>query len=304
MNSELHMPVLTEKVIEYLRVNPDGTFIDATIGTGGHTARILQELNSRITGGSKGLIIGLDCDIEAIKVCRERFKDDKRVKIVWRNFKCLSDIIKELEIKSVNGILFDFGVSTLQLTTPERGFSFMLEAKLDMRMDRTSTITAYDIVNNSAKEELEKIFKEYGEERWSKRIALEITKYRNKKKVETTTELAKIIENSIPKKFYPSHIHPATRIFQALRIAVNDELNNLKKGLQDAIKVLTPKGRIVTISYHSLEDRIVKQFFSENKIKLNILTKKPVVPDKEEIKKNQKSRSAKLRAAEIIKIEF
>ncbi|MDI6640784.1 MAG: 16S rRNA (cytosine(1402)-N(4))-methyltransferase RsmH [Elusimicrobiota bacterium] len=295
---QIHIPVLTEKVIEYLKINPESTYIDATIGTGGHAGRILEELK----GGVKGRLIGLDCDIEAVKVCQERFKNNKKVKILHRNFSYLSDILKELEINSVDGILFDLGVSTLQFTTPERGFSFRREAKLDMRMDRTSDVTAYDIVNNFTEEELEEIFKEYGEERWSKRIALKIIEYKNtnKKKIETTTELAKIIENSIPKRFHPKHIHPATRVFQALRIAVNDELNNLKKGLSTALKVLNPGGRIVVISYHSLEDRIVKQFFYQNKIRLNILTKKPVVPDKEEIEKNHKSRSAKLRAAVMI----
>lgn len=295
MSISTHIPVLTEKVIEYLRVNTGGTYVDATVGCGGHTARILEELK-------EGKLIGLDCDIEAVKVCQEKFKGDKRVKILYRNFSYLSDILKELKIQSVDGILFDLGVSALQLTTKERGFSFNQEAKLDMRMDRTFNVTAYHIVNDSTEEELEKFFKEYGEEKFSKKIAARIIEYKDrfKKKIETTTELAKIIANSIPKRFRPKRIHPATRVFQALRIAVNDELNNLKKGLSDAIEVLNPEGRIVVISYHSLEDRIVKRFFRENKTRLNILTKKPILPDKEEIEKNHRARSAKLRAAVMI----
>jgi len=294
MYENLHKPVLLKETIEYLKIKPNGIYIDATIGTGGHAEEILKRLD-------KGILIGIDCDISAIEISKKRLeKYKKNLKLFNSNFVDIRKILSDLKIKSVDGILFDLGVSYIQLSNSERGFSFLRDGPLDMRMDKNIKITAEMIVNTYPENELFRIFREYGEERWAKRISKIIVDYRSKKKIETTTQLSEIVLSAIPRKFHFQRIHPATRIFQALRIEVNNELDNIKVALSEAVKILRTSGKIAVISFHSLEDRITKHFFKENSSILKIITKKPVQPDNNEIKENPNSRSAKLRVAEKI----
>jgi len=290
----LHIPVLCKEVLESLELKPGMTILDCTLGAGGHA----QEMLKRITPGGK--LIAIDQDAEAIENAKERLKDFKESLIIVNdNFKNVGAILKELGIGKVNGAVFDLGVSSEQLGLAERGFAIKLEGPLDMRMDKSQQLSAYELVNKLHKEELSKIFKEYGEERYHERIAKAIVLERHKDPIETTSRLAQIVTRSIPKRgFYK--IHPATRVFQALRIAVNKELEALEKGIEETVDSLEPGARICVISYHSLEDRIVKNKFKDFKKqgKIDILTKKPLVPEFEEIKSNPRSRSAKLRAAE------
>ena len=270
-----HIPVLSNKVVEFLNPQTGKTYLDCTYGFGGHATKLKVQ-------SAKCKVIGID---------RDRDIGTSEDQIIRGNFGDLKDLVKE----KVDGILFDLGVSSYQIDEPSRGFSIRFDAPLDMRMDKSQKLTAYDLIVKSDEEELGRIFKEYGEERFSKRIARKV----KEKLPKTTFELKEIVEKAIPgwKKR-----ESVARIFQALRIAVNDELENLKKGLAAAVPLLNPGGRIVVISYHSLEDRIVKWFFKEQEKDgiLKILTKKPVRAEEEEQKENPRSRPAKLRAAERV----
>lgn len=291
----IHIPVLLKEVLEILK--PDkGIIIDGTIGAGGHSKAILEN--------SKALIIGLDQDAEALEISKKNLKDfEDRVTLVHENFNNLKEATRRLKIfGKVKGIILDLGFSSLQLEDAERGLSFQKQGPLDMRMNREEKLTAYEIVNSWSEEEITSILWNFGEERFSRKIAEAITEKRRKEKIKTTTELAELIKESVPRKYAFSKIHPATKTFQALRITVNDELENLRKVLGDSQDILKKKGKIIVISFHSLEDRVVKRFFKEmaKKSRLKILTKKPIIPQKEEIGENPRSRSAKLRAAEKI----
>lgn len=283
----IHIPVMVNEVLEHLITNPDGIYVDATLGCGGHSKEILKSLKG-------GLLIGMDCDAESVKIAEDNLKEFGNKIIVHASYTSLGSILKKKNIGSVDGVLFDLGVSMYQLLNPERGFSFQKNGFLDMRFDRNTSLRAYDVVNRFSARELEKIFREFGEEEKSKVIAKKIVDRRRKKEISTTTELSNLIQSVKKRK----RIHPATKVFQALRIFVNNELENLKNGLFEAYNCLKNGGRIVVISYHSLEDRIVKQFFKSNP--LRILTKKPLRPNRDEVLGNPSARSAKLRAAEKI----
>jgi len=260
--------------------------VDATVGTGGHAEAILER-------GAE--LIGIDRDPLALEVARERLsRFGKRFLLIQDNFRHLVQILRDHGVQEVDGVLFDLGMSSFQLEDPKRGFSFLKEGPLDMRMDPSQDLTAYEIVNRWSERDIARILREYGEERYAGRIARAIVKSRP---IETTTQLARIVARCYPPGYH--RIHPATRTFQALRIAVNDELNALREGLLAAIKVLRPGGVVVAISFHSLEDRIVKRTFRQRWIagEVEILTKKPLTPTAEEVEKNPRSRSAKLRAA-------
>jgi 16S rRNA (cytosine1402-N4)-methyltransferase len=287
-----HLPVLRAPVIEMLNIRRDGIYVDATTGFGGHAEAILGEI------GSGGRLIGIDRDDEALLTAKKRLSDT-RVTLIQGNFSDMETIICAEGIAAVDGILFDLGVSSMQLKSPGRGFSFLSEAPLDMRMDRSQKISAWDIVNHYPENQLERIFREFGEERFSRRIAKAIIQWREKKPVTTCAELSKIVEITYGGR---GKIHPATKTFQALRIAVNQELEELMKGLQASLHLLKQGGRLCVISYHSLEDRIVKHFVADNAKQglLRKLSKKPITPAPEELSMNPSSRSAKLRVAERI----
>ncbi len=285
-----HIPVMVKEVIQLLNINKDGIYVDATLGCGGHSIEILKKL------GSKGLLIGFDRDAEAIECARDII-DDERVIFKKANFSQIVDVLKELGVEEIDGILFDLGISMLQIKDLSRGFSFNSPETLDMRMDQSLPLRAWDVVNKYPEYKLIQIFKDYGDEPFSKRIAKEIVKQRQKKTIDSCKELADLVKKIIPKK---GNIHPATQVFQAIRMEVNRELEELKEGLKKAMQVLKKGGRIVVISYHSGEDRIVKTFFREEEKGGNIfiLTKKPIFPSLEEITKNPSSRSARLRGGE------
>jgi len=285
----MHIPVLQKEVIQYLDPKSNENFIDCTVGEGGHALAILEKT------APKGKILGIDADPEIIK----SLKLSSRIILVCDSFVNLKEVVEKTRFKSVQGILFDLGLSSWHLEESKRGFSFQRNEPLDMRYNPRSPLTAARIVNYYSFQEIEKILKEYGEERFAQEIAKEIITIRKIKPIETTFQLAEIIKRATPRWYHWKKIHPATRTFQALRIAVNDELNNLRKTLPQTIEILKPGGRLVVISFHSLEDRIVKYFYREQASvnRLKILTKKPVTPSKEEMKINPRSRSAKLRAA-------
>jgi len=287
-----HLPVLREQVIEMLKIRRDGIYVDATTGLGGHAEAILREI------GSDGRLIGIDRDDEALLSAKKRLSDT-RVTLMRGNFSDMETIICAEGITEVDGILFDLGVSSMQLRSPGRGFSFLSDTPLDMRMDRSQKISARDIVNHYPENQLERIFREFGEERFSRKIVKAIMQWREKKPVETCAELSKIVEKVYG---FRGRIHPATKTFQALRIAVNQELEELMKGLQASLHLLKQAGRLCVISYHSLEDRIVKHFIADNAKQgvLRRLSKKPITPAPEELSMNPSSRSAKLRVAEKI----
>lgn len=305
MANPFHIPVLTKEILNYLNLKKGGVYIDCTLGGGGHSKAILEKIYPH------GLLIGIDQDIEAIETAKEELKSyiDK-VKLVKGNFKNLEEILSDLKTETVSGIIFDLGVSFHQLKAKERGFSFKEDSHLDMRMDLTQEFNADILINSYSEKDLAEIFEKYGEERFSKRIARLIAIERKKKTITTTKQLADLVIRSLPrtKKRHTWRIHPATRVFQAIRIEVNQELKALEKGLNQAIRVLEDKGRICVISYHSLEDRIVKHLFKEAEREgkeqknygLKIVTKKPIKPSLEEVRDNPKARSAKLRAAEKI----
>lgn len=304
-----HRPVLLDEVIEYLNIDPSGIYVDGTIGGGGHALAIVQRLTT-------GRLIGLDQDEEAIDAAGMRLKDYKdKVTIVRSNFHEIKDVLNGLNIDKANGILLDLGVSSYQLDTPERGFSYREDAPLDMRMDQRHKKTARDIVNEYSEAELYRIIRDYGEDRFAKNIAKHIVRARQDKPIETTFQLNEIIKAAIPAKVRATSGHPSKRTFQAIRIELNRELDVLKESLDDMIDLLKPGGRLAIITFHSLEDRIVKENFKVNenpcicppdfpvcvcgrKPKGRIITKKPVLPSEEEIEENSRSKSAKLRVFE------
>ncbi|MBM4305416.1 MAG: 16S rRNA (cytosine(1402)-N(4))-methyltransferase RsmH [Deltaproteobacteria bacterium] len=292
-----HIPVMVEEVMDLLRCEPGRTYVDGTLGGGGHGEEILKRT------GPDGFLIGMDWDKEAIDEASKRLKPyGNRTRIFRENFIHLPEILKTMKIETVDGILLDLGLSSIQLERGERGFSFRGEGPLDMRMDERKDHTAADLLNALSPEELERILFEYGEERWAKRIAKAIVSEREQEPIQTTESLRRIIYRTIPKRFQSRRIDPATRTFQAIRIKVNEELENLKRVLESGWKVLSKGGRICIISFHSLEDRIVKEGFRrlEREGMMQIATKKPFVPSEEEQEKNPRSRSAKLRCAERI----
>ena len=289
-----HIPVLLDEIIKYLDCMGKKVIVDCTIGEGGHAEKILENL------GSSGILLGIDQDQDALVAARKRLASfGERVVLIWDNFTNLEKILREKEIEKVDGILFDLGISSLQLNKRERGFSFLKEGPLDMRMNRAQEINALELINKTSYKELQNIIYELGEKRWARRIARAIVRERGKGPVTTTTQLSRIIERAVP---YRGRIHPATRAFQALRIKVNRELENLKEILPQAVDSLRKGGRICIVSYHSLEDRIVKNSFKEfaRQGRIEILTKKPIISQEEEIRMNPRSRSAKLRVGERI----
>lgn len=305
--NEHHKPVMLKETMDYLINNKAGIYFDGTLGFGGHTKEILSHLNEN------GKVIATDVDSEALNFCREKFSDE-RIKLYNFNFSKV-DIISKLEsIKSYDGIMADLGVSSFQLDNVDSGFTFRQDASLDLRMDKNLTLTAADIINCYPENELANIFYQFGEEKKSRIIASRISEQRIVKKFVTTFDLVKIIESLVPENF---RVKTLSRIFQALRICVNNELENLKLFLTNSISLLKSGARLVIISYHSLEDRIVKDIFKYESIdcicpkdypickcdkvkRLKIITKKPLLPSKEEIAANRRSRSAKLRVAERI----
>lgn len=283
-----HEPVLVAEALAFLAPGPGKLFVDATAGTGGHAEALLAR---------GAAVVGVDRDPEALKVAQDRLSPfGDRVRLVHGDFRNLQDILTRLGVARADGFLFDLGVSSLQLDQPERGFSFQADGPLDMRMDPGGAVTADDLVNRLPERELARILWEYGEERHARRIAREVVRARP---IRTTGELARLVARLYP----PGHhrIHPATRTFQALRIAVNDELAALEAGLAAALSRLRPGGVVCAISFHSLEDRIVKRAFRQAALagRLEVLTKKPIQPGPDEVARNPRARSAKLRAARV-----
>jgi 16S rRNA (cytosine1402-N4)-methyltransferase len=293
---EEHVPVMCKEVIEYLRPKPGKIILDCTLGGGGHSKAILQRISPQ------GRLIGIDQDEQALRIAREKLRKYKGLStLVHDNFHNLDAILNKLKITKVDGVLFDLGISSFQLEDARRGFSIKLCGPLDMRMDRKNeSTTAYKLVNGLPQAEIVRILKTFGEERWARRIASRIVKERQKAPIDTTTQLAKIVLKAIPYSRTCQKIHPATRTFQALRIAVNKELSSLEEGVSRAIRHLNPEARICVISFHSLEDRIVKSLFREFSQMglLKVLTQKPIRPHSEEVRLNPRSRSAKLRVGE------
>lgn len=305
-----HVSVLLDECIENLNIKPDGVYVDCTMGGAGHSKEIVKKLSN------KGLFIGFDQDKNAIKTAKERLSEySDRVKFVHSNFENIKDELEKIGVYKIDGVLADLGVSSHQLDEADRGFSYMQDAPLDMRMDVRCEFSAYDVVNEYTEEELAKIIKDYGEENWAKRIAKFIVEERKEKKIETTKELVDIIKKAIPKKARIDGPHPAKRTFQAIRIEVNNELGVITKMIEDASSIMNKGGRICIITFHSLEDRIVKNAFKElsldcicpphlpmcqcdKKSEVKIITRKPIIPTDEEIEVNPRSRSAKLRVAE------
>jgi len=287
-----HTPVLLKEVMEMLDIKKDGVYVDATAGGGGHSAAILERLSPR------GRLICTDRDDAAVRKLSERFHDE-RVMVRQACFSELLDTIRTLGVDAVDGVLFDLGVSMFQLRVLERGFSFESDERLDMRMDRSQILTAWHVVNTWSERELERILREYADERYARRIARAIVTARKKKTIDTCRELADMVSRIYGRR---GRIHPATRTFQAIRIAVNDELEELRKGLKSAFRLLHSRGRVCVISYHSAEDRIVKHVFRDARREgmVSLLTKKPVAPTKAEVSANPAARSARLRGAERI----
>lgn len=304
----MHVAVMLREVIDFLGVGAGGTYVDGTLGGGGHAKAILEAM------GTSGVLIGIDRDSEAVDRAREILKRyNDRIHLAVGNYTEMSNIAKRSGYAKVNGILLDIGISSWQLDDPERGFSFQKDGPLDMRMDRSCRTNAEDIINSSSEDELTRIFAEYGEEKKSRLIARRIVEERGKGKIKSTLMLAGIIEKSVKRD---GRIHPATRVFQALRIAVNGELDCLEKGLSEGLRLLDAKGRFAVITFHSLEDRIVKKFFAKHIGRMESLqqggarhiveqpavvpiTKKPITPSEDEIAANPRARSAKLRVVEM-----
>lgn len=303
-----HVPVLLEKCMEALSIKPSGTYIDATMGGAGHSEQIVKRLTT-------GKLIGFDQDKNAIAASRKRLAAYQNVIYVNRNFQYIKEVLGELAIDTVNGALMDLGVSSHQLDEAERGFSYMHDAPLDMRMDQSSSFSAYDVVNSYSREQLEQIIFQYGEERWAKRIAAFIEEERGLRPIETTGELVSIIKKAVPKGARRDGPHPAKRTFQAIRIEVNGELSLLGQAIDDFVDCLKPGGRLAVITFHSLEDRIVKTKLAELAVgctcpkelpvcvcgkqpKGKVITRKPIVADERELSENPRARSAKLRVFE------
>ena len=305
-----HKSVLLDETIEGLNIKPDGIYVDGTLGGGGHAYEVCRRL------GEKGSIVGIDQDAAAIEAASARLKDfGGKVTIVRSNYCDMKSKLHELGIDKVDGIVLDLGVSSYQLDTAERGFSYREDAPLDMRMDTRQKMTARDIVNDYTEADLYRVIRDYGEDKFAKNIAKHIVQARAVKPVETTAELSEIIRASIPMKFQKKSGHPAKRTFQAIRIELNRELDVLRDSLDDMIDLLNPGGRLCIITFHSLEDRIVKSAFRKNenpctcppdfpvcvcgkKSKGSIITKKPILPSEEELEYNSRSKSAKLRIFE------
>lgn len=308
-----HVTVLLNEAVEGLNIKEDGTYVDCTLGGAGHSSEIVKQLSE------KGRLIAFDQDdhaLEHAKSVLHNYLD--RVIFIKSNFKHLKEKLYELGITKVDGVLFDLGVSSPQLDTPERGFSYHHEAPLDMRMDTDSPLSAFEVVNEWPYEKLVRIFFQYGEEKFSKQIARKIEEYRKTKSIETTLELVEIIKDAIPAPARRTGGHPAKRVFQAIRIAVNDELGVFEDAIHQAIEVLRPGGRVSVITFHSLEDRMCKVAFKEKsqlpqlppglpiipeeyQPTLKLITRKPIVPSEEELEANNRARSAKLRIAEKAK---
>ncbi|MCD6083524.1 16S rRNA (cytosine(1402)-N(4))-methyltransferase RsmH [Candidatus Aerophobetes bacterium] len=298
MKVSFHQPAMVKEVLYYLAPQAGGLYVDCTIGSGGHSRAILEKTDG------KAKILGIDRDEEALRIAEEQLREyEKQIILVKGNFKDLHEILKGEKIKKVNGILYDLGVSSMQLDSRQRGFSFRWNSPLDMRMDKQQELTASHLVNELSEKKLEEIFFKLGEERWARRVAKFIVKERKKRPLRTTEELVETIRKAIPAEVRRKRkIHFATKIFQALRIKVNEELENLKISLNSCFDLLQKGGRVCIISYHSLEDRIVKNEFRKRREKeIKILTKKVVRPSFEEIRSNPRVRSAKLRAAEKCK---
>lgn len=295
MGEKFHIPVMLEETLNYLNLSPGKIIVDATIGTAGHSLAISE----RILPG--GMLIGIDRDKESLEIARRRLSNfGDACKFIYGNFMDLDKILADLKIKKVDGLLFDLGVSSFQLENPQRGFSFQNDGPLDMRLDRNSYISAYDLVNNLNEEEISNLLWNFGQERWHNRIARYLVKERERHAITTTVQLSNLVLKALPYKYRYYRIHPATRTFQAVRIAVNRELETLEVALEKAFGVLNKQTRICVISFHSLEDRIVKISFRQAQTKglVKIITPKPQTPKSSEIKENVSSRSAKLRVAE------
>lgn len=307
-----HKTVLRDQAVEYLNIIPDGVYVDATLGGGGHSMEILKRL------GRDGKLVGIDRDINAVKAAGCRLKEfSDKIVLIHGNFKDINSLVKGQGITGVDGIVMDLGVSSHQLDQGERGFSYKRDAPLDMRMDRSQTLSAIEVVNEYNEEQLSSLIKEYGEERWAKRIALFIVNHRKKAPIMTTGQLVEIIKAAIPASARREGPHPAKRTFQALRIEVNDELGILENAIKDGVDLLNKKGRICIITFHSLEDRRVKQVFRKlenpctcpSRAPVCVCGKQPVVrlvnrklitPSPLEIRENPRARSAGMRVAEKV----
>ena len=305
-----HISILLDECLNALEIKPDGTYMDATLGGAGHSLRIAQRLDKG------GKLICIDRDDAALNNAKKRLKDVReRVTLVKSDFRNLDNVIADLRLSGVDGILFDLGVSSPQLDEAERGFSYMQDAPLDMRMDRQQKLTAYDVVNTFEQSELRRILMEYGEERYASNIAATIVRKREQKQIETTFELVEVIKSAMPAKALREKQHPAKRSFQAIRIAVNDELGAVREAMQKAIDALNQNGRLAVITFHSLEDRIVKETMKKaaegctcprdfpvcvcgNKPKVKLISRKPILPSQGEIDENARARSAKLRVCQ------
>ena len=306
----IHIPVMTQEVIANLITRKDGLYVDATLGLGGHTKSILDNTNNQ------SRIIGLDVDEEAITIASNNLSKHKS-NVVFRNsnFSEIDRVLLDLEIGEVDGIVADLGMSSFQLDSSQRGFSFIRDERLDMRMDARLRFTAFDLVNEMSVDEISKVLKVYGEERWSRRIAKRIVQRREDKSISTSAELANLVYEAIPKKFHPARIHPATKTFQAFRIAVNHELDNIEEFIGKAVPFLKKGGKLVIISFHSLEDRLIKNLFQNlsspcicppdlpmcgcgKTSEIKIITRSPLVPTEAEVANNPRSRSAKMRVGE------
>lgn len=308
-----HVSVMLNETIDYLNIKEDGVYVDCTLGGAGHALYILNQLND------KGRLIAIDQDLTAIENAKEVLKEHlHKVTFVHNNFRELTNILNELEIEKVDGIYYDLGVSSPQLDVPERGFSYHNDAKLDMRMDQTQSLSAYEVVNQWSYEALVRIFFRYGEEKFSKQIARRIEAHREQQPIETTLELVDVIKEGIPAKARRKGGHPAKRVFQAIRIAVNDELSAFEDSVEQAIECVKVGGRISVITFHSLEDRLCKQIFQEFEKgpdvprglpvipeaytpKLKRVNRKPITATDDDLNDNNRARSAKLRVAEILK---
>ncbi|WP_436853626.1 16S rRNA (cytosine(1402)-N(4))-methyltransferase RsmH [Staphylococcus caeli] len=308
-----HVSVMLKETIDYLNIKEDGVYVDCTLGGAGHALYLLNQL------GDEGRLIAIDQDTTAIENAKSVLKDHlHKVTFVHNNFRNITEILNDLNIEKVDGIYYDLGVSSPQLDVPERGFSYHHDAKLDMRMDQTQALSAYEVVNDWEFEKLVRIFHRYGEEKFSKQVARRIEQNRAQKPIETTLELVDIIKEGIPAKARRTGGHPAKRIFQAIRIAVNDELSSFEQSLEQAIEAVKVEGRISVITFHSLEDRLCKQMFQEYEKgpdvprglpvipeaytpKLKRVNRKPFTASDDDLEVNNRARSAKLRVAEILK---
>lgn len=304
-----HVSVLLNECIEGLNIKENGIYVDGTLGGGGHSLEILKNLSS------EGLLIGIDQDTDALKAAGIRLQEFNNVKYVHSNFYNIDKVLSDLEVEKIDGMLMDLGVSSYQLDTGDRGFSYMQDAELDMRMNRENDLSAYEVVNDYSEEEIYRIIRDYGEEKFAKRIARFIVERREEEPIKTTLELVEIIKAAIPARARREGPHPAKRTFQAIRIEVNSELSILNKAIEDGVNRLNKGGRMAIITFHSLEDRIVKLKFKElatsctcpkefpicvcgGEAKVKVISRKAIEPSEEEILENPRSRSAKLRVIE------